>query len=53
MERVVYIEHPIREKWAQSEQTQKPVEKTAAFYRFRVDVKRELQSSFRWLSDVR
>jgi hypothetical protein len=36
--RVVYIEHPLREKWSLSDDTLKPVEKTASFYRFRVEV---------------
>jgi hypothetical protein len=36
--RVVYVEHPLRDKWALSDDTQKPVEKTASFYRFRVEV---------------
>lgn len=36
--RVVYVEHPLRDKWALSDDTMKPVEKTASFYRFRVEV---------------
>lgn len=36
--RVVYVEHPLRDKWALSDDTLKPVEKTASFYRFRVEV---------------
>jgi hypothetical protein len=36
--RVVYVEHPLRDKWSLSDDTLKPVEKTASFYRFRVEV---------------
>jgi hypothetical protein len=36
--RVVMIEHPVRQDWLLSEETQKPEEKTARFYRFRVRV---------------
>jgi hypothetical protein len=36
--RVVYVEHPLRDKWSLSDDTQKPIEKTASFYRFRVEV---------------
>jgi hypothetical protein len=34
--RVVYVEHPVREGWALSDDTQKPDGKSARFYRFRV-----------------
>ena len=36
--RVVYIEHPLREKWVLSDKTQRPAETTATLYRFRVEV---------------
>jgi hypothetical protein len=36
--RVIYVEHPLREKWSLSDDTLKPVEKTASFYRFRIEV---------------
>ncbi|HJQ68536.1 MAG TPA: hypothetical protein VKA70_06175 [Blastocatellia bacterium] len=36
--RVVYVEHPVREKWVLSDKTQKPAETTATLYRFRVEV---------------
>lgn len=36
--RVVYVEHPIRDKWVVSDKTQKPAETTATLYRFRVEV---------------
>jgi hypothetical protein len=36
--RVVYVEHPVRDKWALSDKTQKPAETTATLYRFRVEV---------------
>jgi hypothetical protein len=36
--RVVFIEHPVRQDWALSDNTQKPDGKTASFYRFRVSV---------------
>jgi hypothetical protein len=34
--RVVYIEHPIRQDWTLTDDTQKPDGKTARYYRFRV-----------------
>jgi hypothetical protein len=36
--RVVMIEHPVRQDWTLSDDTQKPEEKTANYYRFRVKV---------------
>jgi hypothetical protein len=36
--RVVMIEHPLRQDWTLSDETQKPEDKTARFYRFRVRV---------------
>ena len=36
--RVVYVEHPLREGWRLTEETPKPVEKTAGAYRFRVEL---------------
>ncbi|MBC8031940.1 MAG: hypothetical protein H7Z16_17790 [Pyrinomonadaceae bacterium] len=36
--RVVYVEHPLREGWRLTEETRKPVEKTASSYRFRVEL---------------
>jgi hypothetical protein len=36
--RTVYVEHPKREKWKLSDDTPRPVEETASFYRFRVEV---------------
>ena len=36
--RVVYIEHPLREKWVLTDKTQRPAETTATLYRFRVEV---------------
>jgi hypothetical protein len=37
--RVVIIEHPIREDWDLADDTQKPEDKTARYYRFRVPLK--------------
>jgi hypothetical protein len=34
--RVVFIEHPVRQDWALTDNTQKPEEKSARYYRFRV-----------------
>lgn len=34
--RVVYVEHPVRDGWVLSDDTQKPEGKTARYYRFRV-----------------
>jgi len=34
--RVVIIEHPIRQDWELTEETQKPADKSARYYRFRV-----------------
>jgi hypothetical protein len=34
--RVVYVEHPIRQDWILSNDTPKPADKTARYYRFRV-----------------
>jgi hypothetical protein len=36
--RVVYVEHPIRKEWFLADGTAKPVERTATFYRFRVEI---------------
>ncbi len=36
--RVVYVEHPLRKGWRLSEETPRPVEKTASVYRFRVEL---------------
>jgi hypothetical protein len=36
--RVVYVEHPLREGWRLTEETPKPIEKTASAYRFRVEL---------------
>jgi len=36
--RVIYIEHPYREGWKVSEDTQKPASQTLNFYRFRVEL---------------
>jgi hypothetical protein len=36
--RVIYVEHPLRQRWSLSDDTQKPVEKTASFYRFRIEL---------------
>ena len=36
--RVVYVEHPLREKWLLSDKTQRPAQTTATLYRFRVEV---------------
>jgi hypothetical protein len=36
--RIVYVEHPLREGWRLTEETVKPVEKTASAYRFRVEL---------------
>lgn len=38
-EKVIYIEHPIRQGWAISDETQKPDIVTERFYRFRVTLK--------------
>jgi hypothetical protein len=38
-QRIVYIEHPYREGWKLSEETQKPSSQTVNFYRFRVELK--------------
>jgi hypothetical protein len=35
----VYIEHPLRNDWNLSDETMKPADKTARFYRFRVELK--------------
>jgi hypothetical protein len=37
--RVVYIEHPVRERWSLSGDTAKPEEKSATVYRFRLQLK--------------
>jgi hypothetical protein len=37
--RVVYVEHPVTEKWFLSDSTPKPAETTANYYRFRVELK--------------
>jgi hypothetical protein len=36
--KVVYLEHPIREKWILSEDTQKPFDVTQNYYRFRIEL---------------
>ncbi|MBX7171257.1 MAG: hypothetical protein K1X72_09880 [Pyrinomonadaceae bacterium] len=36
--KVIYLEHPIREKWILSEDTQKPFDVTQNFYRFRIEL---------------
>ena len=36
--RVVMIEHPVRQEWTLSTDTEKPEEKTANYYRFRIKV---------------
>ncbi|MFL6214071.1 MAG: hypothetical protein ACJ74J_09290 [Blastocatellia bacterium] len=36
--RTVFVEHPYREKWKLSDDTAKPYETTASFYRFRVEL---------------
>jgi len=36
--RVVYVEHPLREGWVLSDDTQKPEGKSARYYRFRVSL---------------
>jgi hypothetical protein len=33
--RIVMIEHPLRQDWTLSDETQKPEDKTARYYRFR------------------
>jgi hypothetical protein len=38
-QRIIYIEHPYREGWKLSEDTQKPASRTINFYRFRVELK--------------
>ena len=37
--RTVFIEHPLRDKWKLAENTARPYEKTASFYRFRLELK--------------
>ena len=34
--RVIYVEHPVRDGWVLSDDTQKPQGKTARYYRFRI-----------------
>jgi hypothetical protein len=36
--KIVYVEHPVREKWILSENSAKPEYTTARFYRFRVEL---------------
>lgn len=36
--KTLYIEHPIREKWQLSNETQKPFDVTANYYRFRIEL---------------
>lgn len=36
--RTVYIEHPVRDEWKLSDDTPKPVSRTTAHYRFRVEL---------------
>jgi len=38
-QRIVYIEHPYREGWKLSDDSQKPASQTVNFYRFRVELK--------------
>jgi hypothetical protein len=38
-QRVIYVEHPYREEWKLSDDTQKPASRTINFYRFRVELK--------------
>jgi hypothetical protein len=38
-QRIVYVEHPYREGWKLSDDTQKPSSQTVNFYRFRVELK--------------
>jgi hypothetical protein len=38
-DRVIYVEHPYREGWKLSDDTQKPASRTINFYRFRVELK--------------
>ncbi len=38
-QRIIYVEHPYREGWKLSEDTQKPASQTINFYRFRVELK--------------
>jgi hypothetical protein len=38
-QRIVYVEHPYREGWKLSDDTQKPASQTVNFYRFRVELK--------------
>ena len=44
--RVVYVEHPVRDKWILSDKTQKPAETTATLYRFRVEVAQQQTVEF-------
>jgi hypothetical protein len=37
--KIVFIEHPIREKWILSKETQKPFDVTQNYYRFRIELK--------------
>jgi archaellum component FlaC len=37
--RIVFVEHPIRERWKLSDDTAKPYETSASVYRFRVELK--------------
>jgi hypothetical protein len=37
--RIVFVEHPIRERWKLSDDTLKPYETSASVYRFRVELK--------------
>jgi hypothetical protein len=38
-QRIVYVEHPYREGWKLSDETQKPASQTINFYRFRIELK--------------
>ncbi|HKQ91880.1 MAG TPA: hypothetical protein VJZ77_14405 [Blastocatellia bacterium] len=38
-QRIVYVEHPYRDGWKLSDDTQKPSSQTVNFYRFRVELK--------------
>lgn len=37
--KIIYLEHPIREKWFLSDETPKPIDVTQNFYRFRLELK--------------
>ena len=37
--KTLFIEHPVREKWLLSDETEKPFEATQSYYRFRLELK--------------